>query len=103
VRLGRRNGRIAVRQPSDGRWVRYRYRYDSAPDILTLEYDSNAGGSGRLAVLIPGTQRVRGIERDGVAEVPAIETVGHDRYVVLDTDWRDRVLVVRLGAPLRSE
>ncbi|HVR72113.1 MAG TPA: trehalase family glycosidase [Vicinamibacteria bacterium] len=97
VRLGDHpRGEVHVHQPATGTWVRYLYSHDGRARTMTLDYESNAGGRGTVGLLLPPGATPSAARLGDRARAFRVETVGRDRYVVLDTDWRRQRLVVSL-------
>jgi hypothetical protein len=94
VRLGATAGAVRVYEPAIDRYVAY--RYEAAADALRLRFESNAPGTGELALLLPGGRAVASVRLDGRPMPSAERRVGHDRYLALATDWQPHELLVSL-------
>lgn len=97
VRLGDVAGRIHLYQPANDTFVAYRYQ--ASRRLLMLDYDSNHKRPGRIAVRLPKGRRVLRVSVDGRPAASKTETVGVDRYAVIDTGWGPHRLEVTLVAP----
>jgi hypothetical protein len=96
VRLGAEPGAVRVYEPATDRYVVYRYAYDERTRVANLRFESNAPGTGPLALLLPGGGAPQQLRLDGRAVPFAVEVVGKDRYVTLRTDWHPHQLELRL-------
>jgi hypothetical protein len=96
VRLGADPGAVRAYEPALDRYVVYRYSYDERTRVARLRYESNAPGSGQLALLLPGGVVAEQLLLDGRAVPFTGEAVGRDRYVALRTDWQPHQLELRL-------
>ena len=94
VRLGSHPGEVRLREPATGRRVVYQYRLQGRPQVLRLAYESNAPGTGLVAVLLPEGAAPRRVRLDGKPWRYRLEPVGSDRYVVLASDWKRHELEV---------
>jgi hypothetical protein len=95
LRLGERSGRISLRQPATSTRLECETVVDASR--IVVSYDSTVAGSGRLAVLLPERRSVAGATFDGRPVTVAVETVGEDRFAVIETDWVRHRLELRLG------
>jgi len=97
VRLGTASGSVSVHEPALDRRVAYDWRYD--PDTRTgrLHLESNAPGTGGLRVRLPSGATPERALMDGLDAEVAVEAVGNDAYLALNTDWKAHDLEVRLG------
>jgi hypothetical protein len=107
VRLGPSAGAVRVYEPAIDRYVAYRYEPDARAHRLRLAFESNAPGSGELRVrLPPDAGALEGASLDDRPLAAVEETVGADRYVKVESDWRSHVLQVRWrsrgGSPPRQ-
>jgi glycogen debranching enzyme len=97
VRLGAHpQGEVRVHQPATGTSVEYRYSYDPGARTMSLAYESNAAGRGSLGLLLPPGAVPAGVRVGGRNRAFQVQTVGRDRYVVVDTAWARQSLVVTL-------
>ncbi len=96
VRLGPSAGAVRVYEPAIDRYVAYRYEPDGSARRLLLSFESNAPGSGELGVrLPPDAGALEGAFLDDRPLAAVEETIGADRYVKVESDWRPHVLQVR--------
>jgi hypothetical protein len=96
VRLGPSAGAVRIYEPAIDRYVAYRYEPDGSARRLRLAFESNAPGSGELRVrLPPDAGALEGVSLDDRPATAVEETVGADRYVKVESDWRAHVLQVR--------
>jgi len=96
VRLGRAAGRVHVCEPAIGREVSYEYRYDAQAGRATLEIESNAPGSGRLAIRLPEAGMTATVLANG-QPVPASQVrVGEDELVSWTTTWSPQTIELQL-------
>jgi hypothetical protein len=98
---------VRVYEPAIDRYVAYRYEPDARAHRLRLAFESNAPGSGELRVrLPPDAGALEGAALDDRPLAAVEETVGADRYVKVESDWRSHVLQVRWrsrgGSPPRQ-
>jgi hypothetical protein len=96
VRLGASPGAVRTYEPAIDRFVAYRYEPDARARRLRLAFESNAPGSGEIKLLLP--PNAGGLEAASLDDRPVSaveETVGNDRYVRVEADWRPHVLQVR--------
>jgi hypothetical protein len=97
VRLGDHpKAEVRLRQPATGTSVEYLYVHDPRARTMTVTYASNAPGGGTLGLLLPEGATPAATRRGDRAHAFRIETVGRDRYVVVDTEWTRNRLVVSL-------
>lgn len=97
VRLGDHpRGEVRVHQPATGTWVEYLYLHDPRARTLTVTFASNAAGRGSLGLLLPAGATPAGARLGDRVQAFRLETVGRDRYVVVDTAWARERLVVSL-------
>lgn len=99
VRLGDRDGAIDLCQPADGTCVGFEQRYERKRRRLTLDVHTNARLFGSLAVRLPPGLTVRLAQRGGKSSTYRIETVGEDRYAVLDPAGKGRFGVTLKAVP----
>jgi hypothetical protein len=83
VRLGTEPGRIHLYQPATDTFIAY--RYEPSTRALVLDYDSNHGGEGRVALAVPPGRDVLRVRLDSKPVPLRTRTVGRDRYVLADT------------------
>jgi hypothetical protein len=95
VRLGAEPGRIHLYQPATDTFVAY--RYEPTARSLLLEYDSNHPRPGRVALRLPPGRRAVRVSVDAKPMASRTETVGKDRYVIVDTSWGPHRIEVALG------
>jgi hypothetical protein len=96
VRLGASPGAVRTYEPAIDRFVAYRYEPDLRGRRLRLSFESNAPGSGVLRVRLPkdaGT--LEGAWLDDRPVGASDESVGQDRYVRVESDWRPHALQIR--------
>jgi hypothetical protein len=97
VRLGDHpRGQVRLREPATGTSVEYLYLHDARERTMTVTYESNVSGRGSLGLLLPAGATPAAAHRDGRIQAFRLETVGRDRYVVVDTAWTRGRLVVSL-------
>jgi hypothetical protein len=94
VRLGEGGGAVRVYEPAIDRYVAY--RYDAEPRALRLRFESNAPGTGELALRLPPDRVGASARLDGRPLAFAEKQVGRDRYLSLVTDWQAHELQVDL-------
>jgi hypothetical protein len=87
---------VRTYEPAIDRYVAYRLDPDAGGRLLRLHFDSNAPGTGTLKVRLPPEAGVlEGVWLDERPVEATLESVGADRYVGLESDWRPHVLQVR--------
>lgn len=96
VRLGSAAGGVRVCEPASGRELAYEYEYEASSRVATLRYQSNAPGSGRLALRLPEPGATAAVLLDGQPASFFDERLGQDTYVHLTTDWASHRLQVQL-------
>jgi hypothetical protein len=97
IRLGARSGEVRAQEPATGTTIAYRQTYDAAARRLQLSFESSAPGAGRVEILLPAGATPVSLRIDGRRlALPAVRTVGEDRYVVVATDWKPHALELAL-------
>ena len=97
VRLGDQpRGEVRVHQPATGAYVEYSYSYAPRDRAMTLTYESNLPGRGTLGLLLPAAATPSTVKLGGRPHPFELETVGRDRYVVVETGWTRQRLEVAL-------
>jgi len=97
VRLGGRSGEVRAHEPASGTTIAYRQAFDAATGRLTLDFESNAPGTGRVEILLPPGMTPLSALMDGKTRtLPGVRTVGEDRYAVVETDWGKHTLALAL-------
>ena len=94
VRLGSAPGGLRVCEPASGRTLTY--EYEAQGSSATLRYESNAPGTGRLALRLPDSAAAAAVLLDGQPVSFFDEKVGDDTYVHLTTDWARHTLQIQL-------
>lgn len=97
VRLVERDGRIYLRQPATDSYLSYQYSYDEPGGRITLSYESNAQGEGRVCLLLPQGARPAELLVDGSGRGYTEESTGEDRYLCASTDWKPHKLELRVA------
>jgi hypothetical protein len=100
VRLGAEAGRIHLYQPATDTFV----AYDHQPSdrALVLDYDSNHRRPGRIMLRVPPRRRVTQVRLDSRTVSFKTETVGEDRFVIVETPWGPHHLEMVFGGPARE-
>jgi hypothetical protein len=88
VRLMERPGKISLHEPATRSFVSYQYSYDQSRSVLTLNYESNLNGAGRVCLLLPRGSRASALFIDGNGKSFTEESAGEDRYACALTDWK---------------
>jgi hypothetical protein len=96
VRLGQLAGSVQVCEPATGRHTTYTYSFPPGSREARLAFESDAPGTGRLAVRIPGPGVVEAVRLDDRPHPFEVTTLGQDRYVGLTTDWAPHELVIEV-------
>jgi hypothetical protein len=88
VRLGDHpRAEVQVYEPATRTFVRYLYLYAPRERAVTVTYESNVPGRGSLGVLLPAGATPEEARLEGRPHPFRIETVGRDRYAVVETGW----------------
>jgi hypothetical protein len=103
-KLGSDSASVHIFIPASDLFAAYAYQYDGQNGNLVLRYNSNISGRGKIKVLIPdpGPERISGkkieklsVRRDG-ARIPFVQSEsGQDRFVVIETDFKNHVLEIK--------
>lgn len=95
VRLAERSASVRLHEPATDRRVSYGYCYQS-PGLIQVRYSSNFPKPGRIHILLPKNRKPETATIDDRNSTFEIESIGEDQYVVLDTDWSEHTLQIRL-------
>jgi len=97
VRLGGRSGRVSVCEPATGHEVAYSYDFDPGMGRATLQLESNAPGTGRLAIRLPaGAGDAAEVFVDAQPVMATRERLGDDDLVWWTTTWGRQQVEVEL-------
>ncbi|HEV8429111.1 MAG TPA: amylo-alpha-1,6-glucosidase [Pyrinomonadaceae bacterium] len=88
IRLGDRSAELHLYEPATAKFINYRYGYQRESETLTLTYESNSPGMGRICMLLPQNRQPSDLIVDGKRERYSIEVIGQDTYGCLSTDWK---------------
>jgi len=102
-KLGSDSAAVHIYIPASDLFAAYAYQYDRKNGNIVLRYNSNISGKGKVKVLIPdeGPGRVSdkkigklSVRRDG-ARIPFAQSEsGKDRFVTIETDFKNHVLEI---------
>jgi hypothetical protein len=95
LRLGGRSARLRLRSPATGVGITLEQDWDARARRLSVDVASEAS-TGRLAVLLPQGMTVRQALRGREPVAVAVETVGEDRFAVVETRWDAARVVLEL-------
>lgn len=104
-KLGKDSAVIHVYVPAAGIFAAYSYHWDRAEQKLTLGYNSNFQGQGKIKLLAPwfppglpadsGRIKIEA-KRDGVA-IPFRQFLLHnDKFIIIETDFKNHILEVHI-------
>jgi hypothetical protein len=93
-RLASLGARVRAHEPATGR--RVSFDFEPSADRLRLRYEASVPGRGSVRLLLPPGAEAGEATLDGAPQALEAESVGEDRYAVLETDWSAHTLEVRL-------
>jgi hypothetical protein len=102
-KLGPDSAAVHVYIPASDLFAAYTYQYDKEKKKLVFRYNSNTPGRGKVKILIPHTEAGRNlaqksktliVRRDG-ARVPFTQSaMGEDKFVIVETDFKNHILEI---------
>lgn len=108
-KIGKDSAKIHIYQPANDTFVAYDYGFDAEANKILLKFNSNFSQKGKIKILIPW-QKIKleakqkrqaqfEVTLDGV-KIPFVWTkVNHDEFIIIETDFNNRSLIIKWKRP----